>query len=144
MARTDSPFVCELSDLEFGNDERYFKAADSADYLPLIAADAKTIQIDRKNKTIKVWTVWFSSYNFRQIMINGLGQYKDYNNYGYQKSLHIVNYSSMKAKDLIITHYNCDGSVIGTINGQNGWADITPGSVMEGITESIVKKYKLK
>lgn len=139
------PFVCEPSDLDLVRDNRYFKVAASADgSLPLILADAQTMTIDKKNKTIKVWTIWFASEQGRLEEIKAMGQYNDYSNYGYVKELSIVNYKAKKLKTLSSTSYNCDGSVIFTNNSQRNWDDIIPDSVMEGIVKTLVERYKLK
>ncbi len=134
--------VCSENEISFINDKRYFGVA-SADSFPLILADAKTIQIDKKNKTIKVWTAWIVSEAERQHRGNILGKYDNYDNYGYDKKLDTINYGSMKVKLNSSTNYNCDGSNISSINTSE-WNDIVPDSVMEMITESIMKKYKLK
>ena len=49
----------------------------------------------------------------------------------------------MTNKNNTSTYYNCDGSSIETI-GSGQWRSIIPDSVMEGITETIMKKYHLK
>jgi len=134
--------VCSENEISFINDKRYFGVA-SADSFPLMLADAKTIQIDKKNKTIKVWTIWVGSNSGREYWINLLGKYDNYANYGYDKSLDTINYGSMKFKSNSATHYNCNGSNISSSNTSE-WNDIVPGSVMEMITESIMEKYKLK
>ena len=142
---SDWPFVCESSELDFARDDRYFKVGASANgSFPFIGADAQTMQIDRKNKTIKVWTIWLASEEKRQGTIGTMGKYADYSNYGYTKDLIIINYANMKLKRLSATDYNCDGSVIYTLEGSQKWHDIAPNSVLEGITENILKKYKLK
>ncbi len=72
--------ICSQNDLSFANDKRYFDVSGNA-YYPIILADANTIQIDKKNKTIKVWTSWIASQKGREDMIASLGN--KYSNYGY-------------------------------------------------------------
>lgn len=132
--------ACTKDELSLLKDERYFEVASSVTN-PLIVADAKTIRIDRKNKVIQVWTTYISSQKGRDESIQDLGQ--SYNNFGYYKSLKLINYGNMTNKMNTITYYNCDGSVIGT-TGASEWYNTVPDSVIEGITQSIVKKYHLK
>lgn len=73
-----------------------------------------------------------------------MSSYYNYDNYGYTKSLDVINYGNMKNKGTTSTHYNCNGSPIFTFSSTDKWADIVPGSVMENITEGIMKKYNLK
>lgn len=135
--------VCSEDELSFSNDKRYFYVS-SGGYSSSILADGKTITIDKKNKIIKVWTVWLATENGRQDYIESLGKYDNYDNFGYRKNLTIINYGNMKNKTDSLTDYNCNGGVIYSNNSKGEWDDIVPGSVMEGITESIVKKYNLK
>ena len=141
VADGDWPYVCQ--DLKEFADNRYFGVASSQAY-PLILADNRSISIDKKNKTIKVWTIWLASEQGRLARIESLGKYDDYSNYGYGKDLFIINYNTMKSAGLGTARYNCNGSVITTSNYQADWDEISPGSVMEGIVDSLVKKYKLK
>lgn len=135
--------VCSEDELSFSNDKRYFYVASSDDSSSILA-DGKTITIDKKNKIIKVWTVWLATEVGRQNTIESLGKYENYDNFGYSKDLEIINYGNMKRKTDSSTYYNCNGGVIYSNHSKGEWRDIVPGSVMEGITESIVKKYKLK
>ncbi len=132
--------VCTQDELSFLNDKRYFDVA-SSDTNPSIVADAKTIRIDKKNKVIQVWITFISNQKERDSWIQKYGQ--DYNNYGYYKSLYIINYGNMTYKTNTGTNYNCDGSPIKSF-GASEWKSIIPDSVMEGITQSIMKKYHLK
>jgi hypothetical protein len=132
--------VCSQNDLNFANDKRYFDVT-SSDIYPIILADANTIQIDKKNKTIKVWTIWIASQKGRDFMIPFLGNKSS--NYGYNKDLSTYNYSNMTWKTNSFSHYTCDGSVLGS-SSIDKWQDISPGSTAEGILESIIKKYNLK
>lgn len=137
--------VCAESEISFTNDKRYFEVASTADNsFPLIVADSKTIKIDKKSKIIKIWTTWIASDSERQNKISTLGQYNNYDNFGYDKGLDTINYGSMKSKTDKYSRYNCNGSVITSSNNSSEWDDIVPGSVMEVITNSIVKKYNLK
>lgn len=133
--------VCSESEISFINDKRYFEVT-SAEVYPLISADSKTIQIDKKNKTIKVWTVWIASESKREDYRNRYGG--NYNNFGYVKYLDTINYGSMKSKSNAATEYTCTGSSIYSNNSSGEWSDIVPNSVMEMITNSIIKKYNLK
>lgn len=135
------PYVCESSDLNFATDKRYFFATASDTY-PSIIADSKTIQIDRKNKTIKVWTAWLASEQERLQNVEELGA--KYDNFGYNKYLFLINYATMKSQYLRVTSYSCNGSVVYTGDLKSDWIEITPESVMEDIVETLVARYKLK
>jgi hypothetical protein len=142
-AEMSSELVCGQSELAWMFDKRYFFVADSNAY-PIISADEKTIQINRKNKTIKVWTVWLTSEEGRQNLIQNSNQYRDYSSFGYAKHLYLINYKDMRVLDKSYSRYSCNGNVIHSDDSDGSWSDITPGSVFEGIVESIIKKYKLK
>ena len=132
--------VCSEDELSFLNDKRYFFVA-SSDMNPAIVADAQTIRIDRKNKVIQVWITWIANQKNRDSWIQIYGQ--SYNNFGHYKDLEFINYGNMTNKSNTTTFYNCDGSSIET-SGAVGWNSIIPGSVMESITQAIMKKYGLK
>lgn len=139
----DWPYACEQPDIKQFAADRYFVVSNSSIY-PLVLADAKTISIDRNTKTIKIWTIWLASNAARNKIINALGQYNDYSNYGYSRYLYLINYQNMKVKTLANSHIACEGNVIRGYDGQNVWDNIEPDSVMEEIIESIMKKYNLK
>lgn len=140
----DWPYACESSELNFARDDRYFRIAGS-ESAPWIAADQQTIQIDRKNKTIKVWTIWLASEQGKQIRIENMGKYNDYSSYGYSKTLDVINYQNMKLSLKSNVHYNCNGSiVISNSYNDNQWDDIVPGSLMEAAVHALIKKYNLK
>jgi hypothetical protein len=132
--------VCTQDELAFLNDKRYFRVSSSDDY-PIIVADAKTIRIDKKNKTIQVWTTYVSNQKNKNSLIQGFGQ--NYNNFGFLRALNIINYRNMTSRIITSTDYNCDGSSIMT-SGISSWQNIIPDSVMEAITDNIMKKYNLK
>ncbi len=73
-----------------------------------------------------------------------MGQYNDYSNYGYNKTLNMIDYKMMKFKTVSMANYNCDGSVIRTYDFQGDWHRIVPGSVMELTVDSLIKKYNLR
>ncbi len=137
----DWPYACSSEELSSYITNRYFKVSASGKY-PGIGADSKTIQIDHKNKTINVWTIWLASEQVRQSSIDKYGN--SYNNYGYFKSLDIIDYRNMRSKTTSMTEYECNGNVINTFNDGNSWALAVPDSVMEGMIIKIMKKYKLK
>lgn len=132
--------ICSQNDLSFANDKRYFDVSGNA-YYPIILADTNTIQIDKKNKTIKVWTIWIASQKERDNMIESLGN--KYSNYGYNQDLSTYNYSNMTKKINSYSYFGCDGSVLGS-SSIDKWQDIYPGSTAERILKSIIKEYNLK
>lgn len=132
--------VCTEDELSFLNNKRYFNVA-SSDSTPSIVADSKTIRIDKKNKVIQVWITFEFNKKGKDDYIHDYGQ--NYNNFGYSKFFYFINYRNMTNKNNTSTYYNCDGSFIETI-GSGQWSSIIPDSVMEGITETIMKKYHLK
>lgn len=145
VSANDWPFVCESSNLSFLNNKRYFKVAFSGDgSYPAIMADTKTIQIDRKNKIIKVWTIWLASDKGRLDRIESFRKFDDCSNFGYYKALNTINYKDMKYTHVKFIQNNCDGSALNTPEVQSSWIDIGPDSVVETIMDSIVKKYNLK
>lgn len=139
----DWPYVCEQADIANFGSKRYFFVAGN-DYYPAVMADSQSIKIDKKNKFIRVWTVWLASYEGRADEIKGLDQYANYSNYGYLKQLILIDYKNMRQKGEPSTDYNCDGNVITSGGYESKWKNISPDSMMEGITRMIMKKYKLK
>lgn len=139
----DWPYVCEQADIANFGSKRYFFVAGN-DYYPAVMADSQSIKIDKKNKFIRVWTVRLASYEGRADVINGLGQYANYSNYGYQKQLILIDYKNMRQKGEPSTDYNCDGNVITSGGYESKWKNISPDSMMEGIARMIMKKYNLK
>lgn len=133
--------VCSEKEIEFSKDSRYFDVA-SADGYPLILADSKTISIDKKNKTIKVWIVYIASQKERDSIIKALNE--NYTNFGYAKHLYILNYTNRTSKIKQISYFDCSGDTIDYDNKDTKWSDITPGSIMEAILESLMQRYKLK
>lgn len=135
-------FACSEDDLLLYKDKRYFKVSSSNEY-PAIGADTKTIKIDKKNKIVNVWTVWFASPDEQQDQINTNGQ--KYLNFGLMKRLDTINYQSMRTSMSHISDYSCNGNVIESFNyDKKEWRQIIPDSVMESIVDSIKKKYNLK
>lgn len=136
-------FVCEPSELSWITDKRYFYISGSNTF-PEILTDSNTIQINRKNKTIKVWTIRLASEEGRQAAIKALGQYRDYNSFGYYKTLEVYDYSSMRSTMKSTSYFSCDGNLIHSDEGMGVWKDIVPDSISEDILESIIKKYNIK
>ncbi len=136
-------FVCGSTDLQFANDKRYFFLSES-DSNPLILGDSKNIQINRKNKTIKVWVTDLISYSKRQGIISKLGKYDDFSNLGYDNQLLLIDYANMRYKIISFSYFNCDGTVISTTKGDGVWDEIPPSTTMDGVTQSIMNKYKIK
>lgn len=58
------PYAC-LTEISWLTDKRYFDIS-SMDDFPVITTDSESIEIDRKSKTIKVWTIYFLSPQGRQ------------------------------------------------------------------------------
>ncbi len=135
--------VCSESEISFINDKRYFEVALAEDF-PSILADSKTIQIDKKNKTIKVWIKRLVSQKVKDDYIKDFNKYYNFDNFGYYTTLETINYGSMKSKGNVSVYYTCTGSSINSNNNSEEWHDIIPDSVMEAITNSIKKRYNLK
>lgn len=135
--------ACTDSELQVYNpsSNRYFSVGGSNDY-PLILADTKTISIDRKKKLIKVWTTWLASDSGRQSYINQLGN--NYSDYGVMKKLGIIDYGNMRSSIISYVDYSCSGNTIFIRDYKSEFTNIIPDSVMEGITQEIMKKYNLK
>lgn len=134
-------FECTQNELAEITGKRYFRVAGN-DQFPEIFADTKTVKIDRNKKTIKVWTFWVASKESTQAQKQKLGSYGHYK-YGYGKYLYLIDYSGLQSSLKSYSTYNCDGSVIESYQGNGSWENIVPGSVMEGIMEVIIKKYRL-
>lgn len=144
VADSDWPFICEPNNLSWLSNNRYYYIPTGGyNDAPAVYIDTKSIQIDKKKKIIKVWTIWLISpighQNINETIIGN-----SYRNIGYYQSLFTIDYKSRKRLTLSSTDYNCDGSTITTHSSSSNWKDILPDSVMEGITDSIIEKYNLK
>lgn len=143
VAAEDWPYVCEQPSIKQFADKRYFGVA-VTDYFPLILVDTQTLTIDKKNKIIKVWTIWVSSYQGRQKAIDNFGDYGDCSDYGYHQQLIFINYQQMRHKMEPAKLYGCNGDIIRARQFVSTWEDIVPGSVIESMAFEINKKYNLK
>jgi cytochrome c len=135
------PYACSEEDLTWLKDGRHFKISSSSSF-PGIGIDTKTIKIDKKNKLITVWTSWVSSDAEKQGRINEYGN--KYNEYGYDKSLMIIDYRNMRSKNISAVEYTCQGNVIANYDYKPQWERTIPDSVMEEMTNRIMQKYNLK
>lgn len=143
VAAEDWPYVCEQPDIKQFADKRYFGVA-ITEYFPLILVDTQTLYVDKKNKTIKVWTTWLGSSQGRQKAIDNFGDYGDCSDYGYHQQLIFIEYQRMRHKMEPAKLYSCNGNIIRSRQFESTWEDIVPGSVMESMVFEIIKKYKLK
>ena len=134
--------VCSENELYFIDDARYFDMGFFSNTDSMILADSKTVSIDRKNKTIKAWTLWISSKVGRDIFVKDLGY--SYSNYGYTKNLDIFNYSNRTYERKQYSDSNCDGSIIYSHNTESKWKEIPPGSAMESVLHGLIEHYNLK
>lgn len=138
----DWPFVCERQELPFLWDKRYFGVGANTKF-PFVGVDTNSINIDRKNKIIKVWTIWLASQTGRQDQTD---KYHDYSNFGYKQNMYVIDYEKMRSLPETDVFYNCDGGSITSFNYDDirHWNNIVPNSTMEQISKSIMKKYNLK
>lgn len=141
----DSPLVCAgqvpwMND-EFKGELRYFITAKSATNGVLFFGDNKTVEIDKKNKIVKIWNINFQTYKSRDEAIKSLGQH--YSTLGYTKSFEVFDITNKKRKILAITQYKCDGSSMYSGDEDSKWEYIVPGSITESKFEIIKKKYGL-
>lgn len=134
--------VCTEEELSFINDKRYFKVSSNKSYSSILA-DSKTITIDQKNKIIKVWTVWLYSPYGQQNATEEYGS--KYSACGYIRRLDIINYTSMMTRGEASAEYRCDGTIVESNTLENSkWSKIIPESVIDAISNNILKKYNLK
>lgn len=140
LSASNQSFACENSEISWVAGNRYFVVGGAGDGYPVIVADSQSIQIDRKNKIIKAWTIWLVSDQYKKVWMNKFG-YK-YNNYGYMKSFLVINYKNMRYQ-MNTTNYECNGYAIENLPDDT-WKKANSGSAIEVVTESIMKKYNLK
>jgi hypothetical protein len=141
IAEEEYLFACERPIVKQFLAERYFYASDNIYHLGIMA-DSKTIQIDRKKKIIKVWTTWIASKEGRKYKIDTLSA--TYENYGYSKTLLLLDYKNNRFKILSGDSFNCDGSIIEHSPPIDQWNGFAPDSTTDGIFMSIMEKYHLK
>lgn len=105
--------------------------------------DTKTIQIDKKNKTVDVWISYIFNASGRAEQIKALGD--RYANIGTLSQLRRIFYSENKMVQKSLISYNCDGTVIASYTYDNSepWS-ISPHSMDEQLMKEIMKKYNLK
>ncbi|MDD2698583.1 MAG: hypothetical protein PHF17_07280 [Arcobacteraceae bacterium] len=133
--------ICSMDELSFLDDNRYFKIGVSDSY-PAILADSKTIQIDKKNKTIKVWMLWIANQKEQEKFIKDYGS--KYKKFGYFKRLISIDYGKMNYKAIKVTDFDCSGKSIISFDFKDvKWKKIRPNGKIEKITKVIMKKYNL-
>jgi len=137
------PIACSLPEIhalpwDFGSNKVLL--ASHSDAFPMIYVDKTGIEIDRKNKLIQVWTIWFSSQSRRAEQIREFGA--NYNNYGFMYGLFTIDYRNMRFSMLGGGDNDCNGNKIHhlEIAGQK----IQPHTPIEDITKTIIKEYNLR
>lgn len=92
-------------------------------------------------KKIRAWIIQEESEKGRSYYSE---KFYGFSNYGYQKSLWIIDYAHMRHKSTSLTFINCDGSVIRKVTDDPAWDELLPGSLAESIVKKIMEKYNLK
>ena len=137
----DIPIVCAgkvpwLNE-QFKNEPRYFYLSTSGQG-DITVGDTQTIEIDKKNKIVKIWTTNFISYKSQADDIKKYGQ--KYSDFGYIKNLIIFDFVNKKIKILSSLDYTCDGNVIYSSSNEGNWGYVIPNSV--GETQFMLLKQK--
>lgn len=140
----EKPLVCagkvSWMNEQYKNEPRHFYMALSSQG-DFMFGDAKTIDIDRKNKTIKLWTTGFQSFKSQAEYIKSYGQ--RYSDFGYRKDLKIFDFQNKKIKFLHFTHYTCNGDILYSSSATSDWDYIIPDSYADVALESLKQKYGL-
>ena len=140
----DEPMVCAgkvpwLNE-KYKNEPRHFYMVSSAQG-NIIVGDAQTIDIDKKNKIVKLWTTEFYSYKSQAEEVKKYGQ--KYSDLGYVKDFVVFDLINKKTKILHVSSYMCDGNVIHSSSVASDWHYIVPNSVGEAQFENLKQKYGL-
>ncbi|MDD5405531.1 MAG: hypothetical protein PHE73_01160 [Sulfurovaceae bacterium] len=133
------PLACELFEAVKFSEHKFVNVA-STPYGEWYFEE-KTIKIDRKNKKIEVWTFNLPTIEARKHMIEALGEYDDFANYGYFTQLYIIDYANMKLKSNTIIR-DCEGNIILQHDMPDKFS--YPNSMQQSLAEIIIKKYKLR
>lgn len=134
--------VCSQLDLAIFTDKRYQETSGGED-AARVYFDNKTIQIDKKNKTIDVWVSYIFNTSGRENAIHTLGD--KYKNFGFTTMLKRISYTTNNIALKAIKYYNCDSTTISSYSNINDQAQsINPGSLNEILMREIMKKYDLK
>lgn len=138
----DMPIVCSgkiqwLKD-EYKNEPRYFFMVASAQG-DVIAGDAKTVDIDRKNKIIKIWTIDLYSYKSQAREMKKYGA--KYSDLGYVKDFVMFDFANKKTKILHSSSYTCEGNIIDSSSIASDWGHVVPDSVGEAQLTFLKQKY---
>lgn len=134
--------VCSQFDLAIFTDKRYQDSGTGAD-VARSYFDTKTIQIDKKNKTVDVWVSYIQNASGRKKWIDAAGN--KYADLGFIAQLKRIFYTKNKMTFTAATLYNCDGSIIESKSNVNyPVSDMTPASMDEILTKDVMKKYSLK
>lgn len=144
----DKPLVCEgkiswLSE-QYRNEPRYFILGVDSDGNAHLG-DAKTIEVNKKNKLVKMWATQFISYAYQAEAIKKFLQYdQNYNNFGYMKLFVTMDFENRKYKLLQVSHYTCEGILIQSFQDENvQWQYVVSGSALAGEMTVLEKKYGL-
>ena len=137
------PFVCSLKEISAYFDDRYFATdtASSNGTYPTILLDTQSVKIDKKKKTIEVWTIWLASEYGREKFMQTTGKTDPF---GSMKRLNVYDYGLRRVslKSAILS--NCDGGIINVSEKEGEWQSIAPNSVDDSLMQDIIKKYNLK
>ena len=135
------PIACTTSEVKaLGANSMLY--ASSSDMYPLIYVDTRDIEIDRKNKIIKTWTISLSSRQSRANQIRQLGS--KYNNYGYDLMFLVVDYSAMRYSIEKMGESDCNSNTINSFTKLVDRKQIKPHSTFDDITKAITKEYNLR
>lgn len=135
--------LCNNSERFWAHGNRFFDThlnnTDTVGYF----IDTESIKIDKSKKIIKVWVFDEVSANGRYEFVKIVGD--RFNSLAYMKYLYIIDYGNMQINQGTAFAIKCDGTIIESSQTQNTtWQDIPPGTMIEGLTKVIMKKYNLK
>lgn len=145
LPKSEWPFACTQSEIkampwEFGTNK--VVVASSNDSYPLIYVDKSGIEIDRKNKMIKAWTVSLASQKERASQIRQLGS--KYDNYGYDLMFFLIDYSTMRYSIENMGELDCNRNIINSFKKPADRKQIKPHSTIDDIAKTIMKEYNLR
>lgn len=145
VSADEYPFACSFEDLGWmkNTGDKYFVLPFGGDKYTLGLGDAQTINIDKKNKIVKVWlnAVW--SKEGKQSYIAGREQ--KLSNLGFSAYYLEYDLKNNKSRVLEILEKSCKRDIIFRVNGglPTNWKNIYPDTQEGAIAIELKKKYKL-
>lgn len=105
---------------------------------------SSSIKIDKQNKIIKVWAKFEWTDKGKTDYLKYVKDRKSFNDINHSLNLILMNYKDWRYSITNIVSYSKSGKVLEDIKLQPEWDDIIPDSLMEFVTNHILKDNNIQ